>query len=208
MPAGGMMAQPGMMPMVQPGMMMQPGMQPMAQPMAQPAGGGGGGYQSLIMPMQDFVPSDTFQGPRDGMTFKTGPKGTGYYKEMTTDQAAARMQAAFRANQAREEVNIKKKVEANIKKPALQKRESMEGVTDLDEGGSEYKTVEEYFLNSLGDNQVSKQPSNSSRSKQHITTHAFPSLLSLRRGATPRSSRSKRLRSRRTRRRSSSTSSR
>ena len=44
MPAGGMMAQPGMM--MQPGMM-QPGMQPMmAQPMAQPAGGGGGGYQS------------------------------------------------------------------------------------------------------------------------------------------------------------------
>ena len=144
------------------------------------------------------------------MTFKTGPKGTGYYKEMTTDQAAARMQAAFRANQAREEVNIKKKVEANIKKPALQKRESMEGVTDLDEGGSEYKTVEEYFLNSLGDNQVSKQPSNSSRSKQQAA-HAplTPSLpYSLRRGATPRSSRSKRLRSRRTRRRSSSTSSR
>ena len=87
------------------------------------------------------------------------------------------MQAAFRANQAREEVNIKKKVEANIKKPALQKRESMEGVTDLDEGGSEYKTVEEYFLNSLGDNQVSKQPSNSSRSKQQAA-HAplTPSL--------------------------------
>ena len=176
MPAGGMMAQPGMMPMAQPGMMMQPGM--MAQPMAQPAGGGGGGYQSLIMPMQDFVPSDTFQGPRDGMTFKTGPKGTGYYKEMTTDQAAARMQAAFRANQAREEVNIKKKVEANMKKPALQKRESMEGVTDLDEGGSEYKTVEEYFLNLAYEpiDSNSKQQQQSSLSVSLISHPSFSTL--------------------------------
>lgn len=45
---------------------------------------------AVIAAMGDFVPSTTFQGPKSGMAFKTGPQGIGYY----TDDGLSAMRAA------------------------------------------------------------------------------------------------------------------